>query len=170
MKGSAKDALDGFYTRARLRRLLYRIGRAVGFSNNPEDLLQSAIVRLEKHRVNGDVQNPEAFLVTAAIRIAKDEGRRKTSRPDVLRPLSELLDIAASDPSQHEVICARQRLAEVQAIIDRMPSRTRYVLMRRRVDGLPYRVIAEELGITVSAVEKHVARAALALAQVDRDD
>jgi len=42
--------------------------------------------------------------------------------------------------------------------------------MRRRVDGLPYRVIAEELGITVSAVEKHVARAALALAQVDRDD
>ena len=33
-----------------------------------------------------------------------------------------------------------------------------------RIDGLKYREIAERLGITVSAVEKHVAKAALFLA------
>ena len=33
-----------------------------------------------------------------------------------------------------------------------------------RVEGLKYREIAAELGITVSAVEKHVAKAALFLA------
>jgi RNA polymerase sigma-70 factor (ECF subfamily) len=35
-----------------------------------------------------------------------------------------------------------------------------------RIDGLKYREIAAELGITVSAVEKHIARAAAHIADL----
>jgi RNA polymerase sigma-70 factor (ECF subfamily) len=38
-----------------------------------------------------------------------------------------------------------------------------------RIEGLKYREIAARFGITVSAVEKHVAKAALSLAECMED-
>ncbi len=40
-----------------------------------------------------------------------------------------------------------------------MPERTRTIFRRFRIDGQQQSVIAAELGISVSAIEKHLARA-----------
>jgi RNA polymerase sigma-70 factor (ECF subfamily) len=40
-----------------------------------------------------------------------------------------------------------------------LPARTRDVFVLRRLEGLPYNEIAKRLGLSVSAVEKHMLRA-----------
>jgi RNA polymerase sigma-70 factor (ECF subfamily) len=62
-------------------------------------------------------------------------------------------------PSAETSLIARQQLAILQSVIDRLPERTRTIFRRFRLDGETRPAIASDLGISVSAVEKHLARA-----------
>jgi RNA polymerase sigma-70 factor (ECF subfamily) len=62
-------------------------------------------------------------------------------------------------PSAEASLIAREQLAMLQATIDRLPERTRTIFRRFRLDGETRPRIAAALGISVSAVEKHLARA-----------
>jgi DNA-directed RNA polymerase specialized sigma24 family protein len=53
-----------------------------------------------------------------------------------------------------------RRLEDGMALL---PDRTRRILLSRRIDGVGYREIADAEGMSISAVEKQVARATLTL-------
>jgi len=145
--------------------LLTRVTKATRNSAQAEDYLHSAFLRLEEYRRANTVENPAGFLVRAAVNIAADEARRPANRTRDARPVDELLDIADAEPLADEVFAARKRLERVQAGLAQLSPRTREIFLMHRVEGLKYREIAAELGVTVSAVEKHVAKAALFLAE-----
>lgn len=63
------------------------------------------------------------------------------------------------EPSIEARLVAREQLAILQSALDRLPERTREIFRRFRIDGVPQRIIAADEGISVSAVEKHLARA-----------
>src|SRR3546814_6497852 len=67
-------------------------------------------------------------------------------------------DVCSSDLAETMLI-ARQQLAILQRVLDGLPERTRVIVRRFRVDREPQRRIANDLGISVSAVEKHLSRA-----------
>lgn len=146
------------------RGVLDRVVRATRGSPQAEDYLHSAFLRLEEYRRGHTVENPAGFLVRAAVNIAADEARRPAARTTEPRPVDDLIDIADSEPLADEVLAARKRLERVKAGLAQLSPRTREIFLMHRVEGLKYREIAAELGITVSAVEKHVAKAALFLA------
>jgi RNA polymerase sigma-70 factor (ECF subfamily) len=148
------------------RRLLGRVRRLVRSDDQAEDILQSAFLRLEEYRVSHPVANPDAFVVRAAGNLVVDEFRRRRVRKNVLLDVADLGQIPDAHPLQHEVFDARQRLDRVRRGIHGLPPRTREVFLMHRLDGLKYREIAERLDISVSAVEKHVARAMLCLAEL----
>jgi len=52
---------------------------------------------------------------------------------------------------------------DLVAITDSLGARTREIFLMHRISGLKHRDIAAHLGITVSAVEKHIAKASLFL-------
>jgi RNA polymerase sigma factor (sigma-70 family) len=80
--------------------------------------------------------------------------------------VGELHDILRDDqPLQDEVIAARERLVFVRKALSTLPPRTREVFLMHRLEGMRYREIAERLSISVSAVEKHIARATLRLTE-----
>jgi RNA polymerase sigma-70 factor (ECF subfamily) len=144
--------------------LLRRLTRLTRNVDAAEDCLQSAFVRLEEFRRHTPVENEAGFLAHAATNIAIDEARRRRVRSEVAGGVDQLHTIADSQPLQDEVLLARERLGRARATLDRLPERTRAVFLMHRFARLKYRDIAARLGISVSAVEKHIAKASLALA------
>ena len=144
--------------------LLARIRRRTRDDQNAEDLLHSAWLRLFAYRSENEVREPAAFLVRTAANLAVDrhrQGKRLAAEP--IEAFEPRLDDGS--PLQDEVLAARERLRRVQAGLERLPPRTRQVFVMHKVEGLKLREIAAALGITQSAVEKHVAKAVLFLTE-----
>jgi RNA polymerase sigma factor (sigma-70 family) len=130
-------------------------------SAHAEDLLHSAFLRMGNYQAAQVVKNPTAFLVRTAVNIGVDNYRRNEILGNCA--LEEALNCANHDPLPDEVACARARLQRVQAGLDKLPKKTREVFLMHRLEGLKYREIAARVGISQSAVEKHIAKAALFL-------
>lgn len=144
--------------------LLTRIRRRTRDDQDAEDLLHSAWLRLFAYREEHEVRQPAAFLVQTAANLAVDKHRQgKRLARESLDEFESALEDAS--PLQDEVLAARERLRRVQAGLERLPPRTRQVFVMHKVEGMKLREIASALGITQSAVEKHVAKAVLFLTE-----
>jgi RNA polymerase sigma-70 factor (ECF subfamily) len=66
------------------------------------------------------------------------------------------------------VLSGMEELDAAAAALLSLPERTRTIFLLRRLEGYSYRDIAGHLGISVSAVEKHLVKAIRHLA-VERD-
>ena len=153
--------------RAYWARLLKLVARHTRGRGDAEDLLHTAYIRMEQYRSEHVVENPSAFMVRTAANIAIDIHRRER----FWEPRDEKRDGQCRDdaPLQDEVIAARARLSRVQEGLTKLPARTREIFLMHRLKGLKYREIAVHFGISQSAVEKHIARAALFLTEWTQD-
>ncbi|HEY5808765.1 MAG TPA: sigma-70 family RNA polymerase sigma factor [Povalibacter sp.] len=150
-------------TRKGWLKILNAVRRVVRGSDNAEDLLHSAFVRLSEYSDRDTVENPSAFLVRTAANLAVDEGRRTRVRRESPIDIGEMLDISDGQPLHPEVLAAQERLEKVMVALESLGPRTREIFLLHRLDGMKYREIAARLDITVSAVEKHIAKASLFL-------
>ena len=141
--------------------VLRRVARRTRGHGDAEDLLHSAFVRYQCYRSRRNVENPAAFLVQTATNIRVDNYRHDRLSDDFAADLARETQNHA--PLQDEVIAARARLARVKAGLDHLSPRTRDIFLMHRLHDLKYREIAERMGITESAVEKHVAKATVFL-------
>ncbi|KQM99321.1 hypothetical protein ASE85_11540 [Sphingobium sp. Leaf26] len=136
-----------------------------------EDILQDIGLKLSTDQV-GLVDQPRAYLYRMATnhfllhrRTAGRRARREEAWVDAHSGASRATD---QTPSAEARIMHRQRLALLQRALDALPERTRQIFRRFRIDGEPQRAIAADIDISVSAVEKHLARAYEAVADVKR--
>jgi RNA polymerase sigma factor (sigma-70 family) len=145
------------------RRLIRHIARVTRHAE-AEDLAHVAVVRTLE-RGGSDIANPEAFLVKAAVNQAWDEHRRAQhpAAPVPFDPATFFL--RDPGPLPDEELEIHERLARVRAGLNELSPRTREIFLMHRLDGLKYLEIADMLSISVSAVEKHVARAMKFLAE-----
>lgn len=152
-----------FHDRRFWAKLLWRVRRRTGYPD-AEDLLHSAFLRLERYRAEHVVADPASFIVRTAVNLAIDQRRRDAYviEQPVDAPGLQFVDSA---PLQDEVNQARARLERVREGLARLSPRTREIFLMHRIEGLRYREIAHSLGISQSAVEKHIAKAALFLAE-----
>jgi RNA polymerase sigma-70 factor (ECF subfamily) len=146
--------------------ILSRVARLTRTQSDAEDLLQSAFVRLLEYRAKHVVENETAFLVHTAANIAVDESRKRKVRAEPAAAMELLAEIADEQPLQDEALLARERLKRVRAALHTLSPRTREIYLRHRLDGRKYREIAAEFGITSSAVEKHIAKASMAITEL----
>ncbi|MES2441516.1 MAG: sigma-70 family RNA polymerase sigma factor [Pseudomonadota bacterium] len=137
-----------------LRLLVARLGNR----EDAEDALQDLWFKIDQL---GDrpIAQPAAFLYRAAANLATDRriaGLRRNARE------TGWLDVQPQGdeyPDAERALIARERLARVEAAMAAMPERMRTALILFRFEGRPQREIAEQLGITVSGVEKLLRRA-----------
>ena len=133
-------------------------------ADDAEDLVQEAFLRLEGYERQNVVRSREAFLVSAAVNLSVDRARRTGRSPfDPATSAMDLGQVASDTAGPDEILCGRARLARLQDGFALLPERTRRMLIARRIDGLGFREIADREGVSVSAVEKQVARATLTL-------
>lgn len=149
--------------------LLRYLGSRGARPEEAEDILQDVQVKLLADGV-GPVDQPRAYLYRMTnnhfLASRRAAGRRVRREEDWVS--AQGADRAEADqrPSVEEELIARQQLAILQRVLDELPERTRTIFRRFRIDGEPQRLIADELEISVSAVEKHLARAYQAIADV----
>ena len=150
------------HTRQGWLAVLRTVRRVLHGTNDAEDLLHSAFIRFAEYRDRETVANPAAFLVRTAANLAVDE-RRRRQRREIPSPVIEMMEVADEQPMPTEMLAAKERLENVLAGLDSLGTRTREIFLMHRISGMKHRDIAARLGITVSAVEKHVAKASLFL-------
>jgi len=154
----SEEADSGFW-----KGLVRKISRRID-QQDAEDALHNAWLRLDTFRRTHQVDNAEAFLARTARNVAIDSYRRQSLFSD--KPLEDgAIEMSDPFPLQDEVIEVRNRLQRVKEGLAKLPPRTREVFEMHRLDGLKYREIAKQLGISQSAVEKHIAKAALFLGE-----
>ena len=145
-----------------LRKARSAVLRRGASADEADDLVQEAFLRLEGYEREHVVRSREAFLVSTAVNLSIDQARRGRRSPFDAAGLDlDSLPSALAGPD--EIFSGRARLEHLQEGIAALPARTRRILLARRVEGQSFREIAEREGASVSAVEKHVARATLSL-------
>ena len=126
-----------------------------------EDILQDVQVKLLAERI-GPVAQQRAYLYSMTnnqfLMHRRTTGRRARREEDWADVNGGGGREADERPSIETELIAKEQLAALQRVIDALPERSRFIFRRFRIDGEPQRRIAEELQISVSAVEKHLAR------------
>lgn len=160
------------------RAALIRYARARQASQEEaEDLLQELFVKL-RTQPSGPVASPRAYLYRMAENLLTDrrrsEGRRRGREEAwVCAQSGDTLD-RYDAPSPEQALIARETLATVAAALALLPPRTVSIFRLYRIDGIPRKQIALDLGISVSAIEKHLQRAYQAVveaqARIDGDN
>ena len=143
------------FLRARLQ------GRDVA---DAEDILQTVFIKLETIRADGPIAEPLAFVYRVADNTARDWLRSLSRRmardakwADENRKFDDSHDL-------REDLEDRDRLQRIAAVLDELPERTVQIFRACRIEGYGQAEIAREMGISLSAVEKHLQRAYKAVA------
>jgi RNA polymerase sigma-70 factor (ECF subfamily) len=150
--------------------LVHRIvSRAIGPDAEVEDVTQEIFYRLFS-RI-GTLRKPEAlrsFVISFAIRIVKWELRRRRARRWLT--LSETGEV----PDEQVMVMdaeSRYALRRLYALLDRLSTRERLVLVLRHVEGMTLEEIAEAMELSLATVKRALRRASLRVSQmVDTDD
>lgn len=137
-----------------LRLMTARLGSAA----EAEDVMQELWLKLE-NLPEQQLTSPAAYLFRVATNLAADR-RLSHARAEARDGLWLSAQPDASEyPDAESVLIARDRLKRVEAAIAAMPERMAKALKMFRLERRPQKEIAEELGITVSGVEKLLKRA-----------
>jgi RNA polymerase sigma-70 factor (ECF subfamily) len=139
--------------RAQLHRFV--LGK-IGDRCDSDDLVQEAFVRFYAYRSERKVEDVGAFCFTVARNLIRDRFRRSRTTPAFVDMPD---DLACPQSRADEIMVHRQRVAVLSSAIEAMPALRREVFLRRRLDGDDVATISREIGLSASAIEKHVTRA-----------
>jgi RNA polymerase sigma-70 factor (ECF subfamily) len=138
--------------------MLRFVARGLGGWNDAPDVIQDTVVKLQKIPDGVDVQNPRAYLYRMITNQVVDHMRRQSSTGQYISN-ETAPDKADNEPSQEDVVYSRQRLKRLEEAVLNLSPRQKMVFIMHKFDGLTYGEIAEELGISKSAVEKLMMKA-----------
>jgi RNA polymerase sigma-70 factor (ECF subfamily) len=159
---------------ARFRRpLLSYFRRRVREPQDAEDLTQEVFLRLA--RCDESVRNPDIFVFRIAANLLRDRARMASTHHladhnsldevDARSAAAGVWDEGLLDERQPErILLGQESLTEVVEVLGELGGRTRDIFLLFRLEAMPHRGIASLYGITVSAVEKHIAKASAHLA------
>jgi RNA polymerase sigma factor (sigma-70 family) len=133
--------------------------RRVQDGDDVEDLVQDVFARIVARDSTAPVGNLGGYVLRTAISVLADRARRRNSRKAHLHVVldTDRHGDDALDPER--ILSGRQDLHAATAALLSLPERTRTVFVLRRLEGWRLGDIARQLGISVSAVEKHMLKA-----------
>lgn len=139
-----------------LRYLRSRVGAELA-----SDLAQEVFARVAASPQLLRLDNPGGYLCRIAQNLLIDRQRVKRRKTEPL-PLIEAIDAPFAPEQEHDIMASDLQLTLDRAL-GKLPDRTRRIFLMHRFENMPYREIHRELGISLGAVEYHMARA---LAQI----
>ncbi|MFH7043328.1 RNA polymerase sigma factor [Paucibacter sp. JuS9] len=132
-----------------------------GATQDTDDYIQEAWARLASYEREQVVLEPEAFLMKTAINLSIDAHRSRVVHGEQV-VLEEVVLVDDSPPVE-SIVLSRERMVRLEQCLARLGEKPRDMFMAHRLDGLTYREIADQHGLSISTVEKHIAKATLQL-------
>jgi len=146
------------------RRLLRFFARH-GARQDAADLVQESFLRLAGARAKGStmIEKPEAYLSTIASNLLRDRAKVALRRSLTRHIPTDEVPLAGHDPIA--TLEARDQLERLEASLARLSPKTRSIFVAHSRDGMSYKDIANQTGLSVKAVERHMSKA---IAHIDR--
>lgn len=167
----AELPMGEFDARFRKPLMAFFLRRAQSHSE-AEDMAQEVFVRLLQHGGAVNTASAQAYVFQIATNLLRDRRRRSQTHaeamhssidaPGDVHPVASAL---VEDRGPDRVFTGQEDLRAAIAVLDELGERTRDIFLLFRVEKMKQREIAALYGISVSAVEKHVVKAAVYLAQ-----
>ncbi len=128
---------------------------------DPEDVAQQAFANFAALEGRTAVLNPRAFLYRTAHNIATNHRKHDRIGRRFLEPAPRSGEVheARDDFNPETMLSDREQCRLLEDAIRAMPAQRRSYLLLNRIDGLSYAEIARRVGLSESAVRKHVALA-----------
>lgn len=124
------------------------------------DIAHDTFVRvMHKDKLAQLGSEPRALLVHIAKGLVIDHWRHQ----QVERAYQETLVLLPADawPSAEEQHLILEALRQIDRLLQNMPAQTRAIFLLAQLEGLPYQQIAEQLGISLITVKRHMRKAYL---------
>jgi len=141
--------------RGRMRRVMRR-------HEDVDDVVAEVLTRAYATQDFARITAGRSYLFQIARNLLIDEARR--AKIVVLEEIADL-DLVADTISAERLLQARDQLRRLEAIVDTLPPQCRRAFILRRVHDRPVKEIAEEMGLSVFTVDKHIAKATLKVMQ-----
>ena len=139
-----------------LRRFLVRRLACV---ETASELAHETFIRYLAADFDVPIANPRAFLYRIAGNLAIDYLRTQPLSSSQIVDLESCDELPSEAPGPERYAMARQQLDCLRRAIDELPGRCREVFVRHKFDGIPQKTLADEYGVTINAIEKHLIRA-----------
>ncbi|HVF95521.1 MAG TPA: RNA polymerase sigma factor [Sphingomonas sp.] len=158
MTGAARHVgLDEVFAQYRVP-LLRFFQRRVGPSDDADDLVQDVFSRLAAQDL-ASIENIQGYLFQVAANVIRDKARRAGVR-HMMTATPENYDIEdEAGFSPERILQSKEALQTMIAAIYELPEQVRIVFSHYHFDGVAQVKIARRMGLSLSTVEKHMAKA-----------
>lgn len=126
-----------------------------------EEVVSDVFLDVWKNRFKiGEIQNMKVWLLTlthnkSITYLRKEEHNGSTVSWDEIEDFHIIGELQSPD----EKIISAEEMAQINNIIRTLPPKCKMVFVLAKIERLPYKEIAEMLGISVKTINVHVAKA-----------
>lgn len=139
--------------------LLGWLNRRVNNRADAADLTQDTFCRILTSPGAAPISEPRAYLLTLARRLTIDLWRARDVEARYLQALSLEQEPVAASPET--LIMLKQAVMEIDSLLDGLPIPVKHAFLLNRLDGMTHPAIAQNLGLSLATVERHIKRAFL---------
>jgi RNA polymerase sigma-70 factor (ECF subfamily) len=162
-RSASRDVLQAWFESYRPSLYRYML-RHTQRSSDAEDLVQDVFVRLSRMEGVAAIRNGEAFLFEIAANLLRDWARKRRTHGATVEVSETYFELRDGEPGPERVLQAKVELGEVVQALNSLGEKTRNIFILRRLEQHKCQEIAALYGISVKAVERHIAKALLHLA------
>jgi RNA polymerase sigma-70 factor (ECF subfamily) len=125
-------------------------------SDELADLRQEAYARVYEAAQKERPRQPKAFLFATARHLTTDRVRRERVVRFLTGGDDEVFNVLVDEVSPEQQVAAHGELSRLARALDQLTARSREVVWLRRVQQYSQKEVAERLGVSEKAVEKHL--------------
>ena len=136
-----------------------------------EDLIQELYFKIATLDETIQVQSPDAFLYRIGSNLMLDrlkQERRSNARDGAWRETNRMTvggEEIVDEPLPEQALAARARLAQLVEAVGEMPPQMGRAFRLHKLEGLTHAETAQAMGVSRSAIEKHISAALKLLAR-----
>ncbi|MBU2906603.1 RNA polymerase sigma-70 factor [Arenibacter algicola] len=119
-----------------------------------EDIVQHAFIRFWEDKSKLDeTKSPKAYLYAIAYNRYIDTVKKAKKQEKLL---GQIWERALVDRIQEDSDALEERIQKMKQVIDSLPPKCKEIIMLNKIQGVKYKEIADQMGISVKTVESQM--------------